>query len=110
MRIVRGLALALVPAAAAMLPGLGVTWEAVGAGRARLTRRRGGLARAAGAIAGGAGRPAFAMSRRGSGATPDRADRAQPFGGRMSEIREAGGCRLPFRGGATGLRGARAAP
>lgn len=96
--MVQGLALALVPAAAALLPGLVTTSEAVGADTARLTVRHGGPDRAVDLRVDGAGPPVeLVVFQRWSEANPDRTHRAQPIRGRMSEFREVGGDRLPFR-------------
>jgi hypothetical protein len=82
---------------AAVLPGPGVTWEAVDEDTARFTVRHGGLSQAVDVTVDSEGRPVTAVFQRWSNANPDKQYRSQPFGAVMSDFREVGGYRLPFR-------------
>lgn len=82
---------------AALLPGPGVTWETVDADTARVTVRHGDLAQAVDVTVDAQGRPVQVMFQRWSDANPDKVHRLQPFGGYMSDFRDVGGYRLPFR-------------
>jgi hypothetical protein len=84
-------------APAALLPGPGVTWEAVDADTARVSVRRGDLEQAVDVTVDPDGRPVEISFQRWSDANPKRVHRLQPFGGHMSDFRDVGGYRLPFR-------------
>jgi hypothetical protein len=82
---------------AALLPGPGVTWEAVDRDTARVTLRHGALEQAVDVTVDAEGRPVQVAFQRWSDANPDKVYRLQPFGGHMSDFHEVGGYRLPFR-------------
>lgn len=82
---------------AALLPGPGVVWEAVGPDKARVTVRHGALVQAVDVIVDAEGRPVEVSFQRWSDANPDKTFRLQPFGGLLSDFREVGGFRLPHR-------------
>ncbi|WCR15047.1 DUF6544 family protein [Paracoccus seriniphilus] len=81
----------------AFLPGPGVTWEAVDENIARVTIRHGPLEQVVDVTVDGEGRPVQVAFMRWSDANPDKVHRLQPFGGHLSDFREVGGYRLPFR-------------
>ncbi len=82
---------------AALLPGPGVTWAAVGENTARVTVRHGDLSQAVDVTVDSEGRPVVVAFQRWSNANPDKLHRLQPFGAVLSDFREVGGYRLPFR-------------
>ncbi|TNF62965.1 MAG: hypothetical protein EP307_05910 [Rhodobacteraceae bacterium] len=82
---------------AALLPGPGVTWEAVDQNTARVTVTHGDLEQAVDVTVDAEGRPVEVTFQRWSNANPDKVHRLQPFGAVMSDFREVGGYRLPFR-------------
>lgn len=82
---------------AALLPGPGITWEAVNADTARVTVEHGALSQAVEVTVDAAGRPVTVVFQRWSNANPDKKHRLQPFGAVMSDFRKVGGYRLPFR-------------
>ncbi|MCB1386443.1 MAG: hypothetical protein KDJ80_10955 [Nitratireductor sp.] len=82
---------------AALLPGPGVTWEAADNDTARVTVRHGDLVQAVDIAVDPEGRPLTVSFERWSNANPDKAWRLQPFGGFLSDFRDAEGYRLPFR-------------
>ncbi|NNU80123.1 hypothetical protein HMH01_06695 [Halovulum dunhuangense] len=82
---------------AALLPGPGVTWEAVDDDTARVTVSRGGLSQAVDVRVDAEGRPLMVWFQRWSDANPERRYRLQPFGGYLSDFREVAGFRLPHR-------------
>lgn len=84
-------------APAALLPGPGVAWSAVDRDTARVSVRHGDLAQAVDVTVDDAGRPVVVEFQRWSNANPDKEHRLQPFGAVMSDFREVGGYRLPFR-------------
>jgi hypothetical protein len=84
-------------APAALLPGPGVDWTPLGADSARVTVRHRGLEQAVDVTVDARGRPVEVVFRRWSNANPERRHRLQPFGGYLSDFREVGGYRLPFR-------------
>ncbi|SNT12490.1 DUF6544 family protein [Antarctobacter heliothermus] len=88
---------AVIWAPAALLPGPGISWEAVDDDTARVTVRHGDLSQAVEVTVDGDGRPVTAVFQRWSNANPEREHRLQPFGAVMSDFREIGGYRLPFR-------------
>jgi hypothetical protein len=90
---------------AAVLPGPGVTWEAVDDDTARVTVAHGALSQAVDVTVDAEGRPVTAVFQRWSNANPDKVHRRQPFGATMSDFREVGGYRLPFRVEAGNLYG-----
>lgn len=81
---------------AALLPGPGITWEAVDADTARVTVQRGDLSQAIDVTVDAEGRPVTVSFQRWSDANPEKIHRLQPFGAEMSDFREVGGFRLPF--------------
>lgn len=84
-------------APAALLPGPGVTWEAVGSNTARVTVGHGALSQSVEFTIDAEGRPLEIVFIRWSNANPDKVYRLQPFGGLLSDFREVQGYRLPFR-------------
>lgn len=84
---------------AALLPGPGVTWEGVDddSNTARVTVRHGGLSQAVDVTVDDAGRPVVVSFQRWTNANSEKVHRLQPFGAMMSDFREVGGYRLPFR-------------
>lgn len=63
----------------------------------RLTITHGELEQAVDVTVDSEGRPIEVSFQRWSNANPDKAHRLQPFGAVMSDFREVGGYRLPFR-------------
>lgn len=82
---------------AALLPGPGVSWDEVDEDTARVTIRHGNLEQAVDVTVDPEGRPSVVSFQRWSNANPEKVHRLQPFGGYMSDFREVGGYRLPFR-------------
>ncbi len=82
---------------AALLPGPGVAWDAAGEDTARVTVTRGDLSQVIDITLDPEGRPVEVTFQRWSNANPDKEHRLQPFGAVMSDFREVGGYRLPFR-------------
>ncbi|MFY0990578.1 DUF6544 family protein [Halomonas sp. C05BenzN] len=82
---------------AALLPGPGVVWQAVDGETARVTVTRGALSQAVDVSVDAEGCPVRVVFSRWSNANPQRVYRRQPFGGVLSDFREVGGYRLPFR-------------
>lgn len=82
---------------AAVLPRPGVSWEGVDRDRARVTVTHGALSQAVDLTLDRDGRPLTVSFMRWSNANPQRAYRAQPFGGSLADFREVSGYRLPFR-------------
>ena len=82
---------------AGLLPGPGVTWEAVDQDTARVTVRHENLEQAVDVTLDAQGQPVKVAFQRWSNANPDKVHRLQPFGGYLSDYREVGGYRLPFR-------------
>lgn len=82
---------------AAVLPGPGVTWTAVDDDTARVTIRRGELSQTVDVTVDADGRPDVVSFERWTNAIPERSFRLQPFGAVVSDFREVGGYRLPFR-------------
>lgn len=99
---------AVIWAPAALLPGPGVTWEAVNEETVRVTVERGALRQAVDVTVDPEGKPVTAVFQRWSNANPDKEHRLQPFGATMSDFREVGGYRLPFRVEAGNLYGTEA--
>ncbi|MDX5417557.1 MAG: hypothetical protein LPK88_14705 [Alphaproteobacteria bacterium] len=99
---------AVIWAPAALLPGPGVTWEAVNEDTARVTVERGALSQAVDVTVDAEGKPITAVFHRWSNANPEKEHRLQPFGATMSDFREVGGYRLPFRVEAGNLYGTEA--
>ncbi|SEO30096.1 hypothetical protein SAMN04490248_103231 [Salinihabitans flavidus] len=93
----RYVAEAVIWSPAALLPGPGVTWEAAGEDTARVTIRHAGLEQAVDVTVDSEGRPVEVSFQRWSDANPEKVHRLQPFGAVMSDFREVGGYRLPFR-------------
>lgn len=93
----RYVAEAVIWAPAALLPGPGITWSAVDQDTARVTITHGELEQAVDVTVDQEGRPVEVSFQRWSKANPDKVHRLQPFGAFMSDFREVGGYRLPFR-------------
>lgn len=93
---------------AALLPGPGVSWEAVDANTARVTIRHGEMEQAVDVTVDAEGRPVQVSFQRWSNANPEQAYRLQPFGGYLSDFREVEGYCLPFRVEAGNLFGTEA--
>ncbi len=93
----RYVAEATIWAPAALMPGPGVRWSAVDADTARVTVTHGKLEQAVDITVDAEGRPAEVSFQRWSDANPDKVHRLQPFGAVMSDFRDVGGYRLPFR-------------
>jgi len=96
---------AVIWAPAALLPGPGVTWDAVDKDTARVILEHGPLSQAVDVTVDSDGRPVTAVFQRWSNANADNEHRLQPFGAVMSDFREVGGYRLPFRVEAGNLYG-----
>ncbi|SCY71362.1 DUF6544 family protein [Paracoccus tibetensis] len=84
-------------APAALLPGPGVMWSSVDQDTARVTVTQGDLVQAVDVTVDRDGRPVKASFQRWSNANPEKIHRLQPFGALMSDFREVGGYRLPYR-------------
>ena len=82
---------------AALLPGPGVSWETVDEDTARVTIRHEALEQAVDVTVDAEGRPVEVSFLRWTNANPEKVHRLQPFGGYLSDFREVGGYRLPFR-------------
>ncbi|MEM7644016.1 MAG: DUF6544 family protein [Pseudomonadota bacterium] len=82
---------------AAILPGPGVTWDAVDAETARMTMTHGDLSQSVDLTVDEAGRPVQVVFSRWSNENPERIHRVQPFGGVLSAHREVDGFRVPMR-------------
>lgn len=82
---------------AALLPGPGVRWDPVDACTARVTVRHGALEQAVDITVDPDGRPVRVALQRWSRENADKVWRLQPFGGYLSDFRDVGGYRLPFR-------------
>lgn len=80
---------------AALLPGPGVTWEALGADQARVTVDHGDLSQSVDLTLSAHGQPLLVCFQRWSNANPEKQHRLQPFGGYLSEFRTFDGFRLP---------------
>ena len=93
----RYVAEATIWAPAALMPGPGVRWSAVDDDTARVTIPQGELQQAVDVTVDEQGRPVEVSFQRWSDANIDRIHRLQPFGATMSDFREVGGYRLPFR-------------
>lgn len=83
-------------APASLLPGPGISWEAVDDNTARVSVRHGDLCQTIDVTVDGAGRPVVVSFQRWSNANPDKVHRLQPFGATLSDFREVQGYRLPF--------------
>ena len=93
----RYVAEATIWAPAALMPGPGVSWSAVGEDTARVTIVHGALEQAVDVTVDEEGRPTDVSFQRWSDANPEKVHRLQPFGAVMSDFRDVGGYRLPFR-------------
>jgi hypothetical protein len=82
---------------AALLPDRGATWQAVDADTARVTVQQGELEQSVDVRVAPDGQPTAVFFQRWTNANPDKVYRLQPFGGYLSDFREVGGFRLPFR-------------
>ncbi len=80
---------------AAVLPGPGVTWDAVDENTARLIMRHAGMEQSVEVHVDAQGRPDRIVFPRWSDANPSREFREQPFGGVVSGFKDFGGYRLP---------------
>ncbi len=92
----RYVAEALVWTPAALLPGPGVSWEALDQDSARVTVSHNGLTQAVDLTVDAAGQPVQVLFMRWSNANPDKQHRLQPFGSLLSDFREVQGFRIPF--------------
>lgn len=93
----RYVAEALFWAPAALLPGPGIVWEALGEDAARVTVTHNGLTQSVDVSVDKEGRPVEVRFQRWINANAERSYRLQPFGGYLSDFREVQGFRLPFR-------------
>ena len=93
----RYIAEATIWAPAALMPGPGVSWSAVGEDTARVTVALGELEQAVDVTVDEEGRPVKVSFQRWSNANPDKVHRLQPFGAVESDFRDVNGYRLPFR-------------
>lgn len=93
----RNIGEAVIWSPAALLPGPGISWEAVGEDTARVTVRHGELSQTVDVTVDARGRPVTAVFQRWSNANPQGTHRLQPFGAVMSDFRDVGGYRLPFQ-------------
>lgn len=82
---------------AALMPRPGLTWEALGPDTARYTVRYLNLEQSVDIRVDPEGRPVQVTFLRWSNANTAKVHRLQPFGGHLSDFREVGGYRLPFR-------------
>ena len=81
---------------AALLPGPGIRWEAVNPETARVTVTHKSLSQSVDITLDTEGCPGIIRFMRWSNANPEKEHRLQPFGGRLSDFREADGFRVPF--------------
>ena len=81
---------------AAVVPGPGLAWQALGPDSARVTVTRGGLTQAVDMTVGPDGRPPVVHFMRWSNANPAKKYRLQPFGGQLADFRLVQGFRIPF--------------
>lgn len=93
----RVVAEALIWAPASLLPQRGVTWTAVDADTARATVMHQGMRQEADIRVDASGQPEWVSIPRWTNANPEAVFRVQPFGGELSDFRDVGGLRLPFR-------------
>jgi hypothetical protein len=82
---------------AALLPGPGITWEAVDTDTARVTLSSGDLSQSVSIHMDKEGQPTHVSFMRWSNANPEKTFRLQPFGGILSDFREIQGFRLPYQ-------------
>jgi hypothetical protein len=82
---------------AALLPGPGVSWDAVSPDTARVTVTQGKLSQSVDVTIDEDGCPVQVSFLRWSDANPEKTYRVQPFGATMSDFREVEGYRLPYR-------------
>lgn len=82
---------------AALLPGPGVTWQAIDKDMARVTVTSGALSQAVNISVNAEGQPTYVSFMRWSNANPEKQYRLQPFGGMLSDFRNVQGYSLPFR-------------
>lgn len=80
---------------AALLPGAGVAWEAVGENAARVTVTHRNVSQSVEVTVAEDGRPTHVVFPRWSNANPEKSYRIQSFGGFLSEFRDFDGFRLP---------------
>ncbi len=80
---------------AALLPGPGLAWEAVGPDTARATITHGDLDQTIDVTVDAEGRPLHVTFPRWSDANPEKVHRVQPFGGYLSKFATFDGFRLP---------------
>lgn len=84
-------------APAALLPGNGVSWDAVSANIARATVTHDDMVQTVDVTVAEDGRPEMVVIPRWTDANPERTYRLQPFGGFLSEFGEFDGYKLPTR-------------
>ena len=82
---------------AALLPGPGVSWQAIDKNTARVTVTAGTLSQTVDITVNVEGQPISVSFMRWTNANPEKQYRLQPFGGVLSDFREVQGYRLPFR-------------
>jgi hypothetical protein len=80
---------------AALLPGPGITWDAVDDATARVTISDGVLEQAVDVTVDAEGRPVIVQFQRWSDAHPDNTYRLQPIGGYLSAFETFGGFTVP---------------
>lgn len=81
---------------AAVLPGPGVSWQAVDADTARFTMTHDGMAQSVDITVDAEGRPLQVQFQRWSNANPEGVHRLQPFGGFLSDFRQIEGFQVPM--------------
>jgi hypothetical protein len=96
---------AVIWAPAALLPGPGISWEALGEDSARVVIQHGDLEQAVDVTVDEEGRPHEVTFQRWSNANPEQVHRLQPFGATMSDFRDVEGYHLPFRAEAGNMFG-----
>jgi hypothetical protein len=84
-------------APAALLPGNGITWEAINADVARATVKQNDRSQTVDVKVAEDGQPTMVVIPRWSDANPQGVYQLQPFGGYLSVFRDVDGYRLPFR-------------
>ena len=92
----RCIAEALLWTPAALLPGPGISWQAVDADTARVTVCHNGLSQAVDITVAADGQPLQVQFMRWTNANAEHRYRRQAFGGYLSDFREVQGYRLPF--------------
>lgn len=82
---------------ASLLPGPGITWEAIDADTARVTVTKQGMTQAVDIHVRADGQPDVVVFQRWSDANPQKRFQRQPFGGYLHDFQEFQGFRLPTR-------------